>query len=124
MPASSACSRSAIRDEDGVGFKVERGVVRPVWEPDAGTHAALRDRRGIAASWASTLPHGSAGGGSDGNFTGAAGIPTLDGLGVRGAGYHTLDEHIEVDSLARARAADGRAADGADVVAGRYAAKE
>ena len=46
------------------------------------------------------LPHGSAGGGSDGNFTGAMGIPTLDGLGVRGADAHTLNEHIEVDSLA------------------------
>ena len=43
---------------------------------------------------------GSAGGGSDGNFTGAMGIPTLDGLGVRGADAHTLNEHIEVDSLA------------------------
>ena len=46
------------------------------------------------------LPHASAGGGSDGNFTGAMGIPTLDGLGVRGADAHTLNEHIEVDSLA------------------------
>ena len=45
------------------------------------------------------LPHGSVGGGSDGNFTGAMGIPTLDGLGVRGAGIHTLEEHIEVESL-------------------------
>jgi len=42
----------------------------------------------------------SSGGGSDGNFTGAMGIPTLDGLGVAGAGAHTLDEHIQIDSLA------------------------
>ena len=40
------------------------------------------------------------GGGSDGNFTGAMGIPTLDGLGVRGADAHTLNEHIEIESLA------------------------
>ena len=60
--------------------------------------------RGVAASLGFDLPHGSTGGGSDGNFTGAAGIPTLDGLGLRGAGYHTLGEYIEVDSLAeRAR---------------------
>ena len=45
------------------------------------------------------LPHESAGGGSDGNFTGAMGIPTLDGLGVIGAGIHTLNEHIRVQSL-------------------------
>ena len=41
------------------------------------------------------------GGGSDAHFTGAAGIPSLDGLGLLGAGYHTLEEHIEVDSLVR-----------------------
>ena len=41
----------------------------------------------------------SAGGGSDGNFTGYLGIPTLDGLGIRGKGLHTLNEHIEISSL-------------------------
>jgi glutamate carboxypeptidase len=45
------------------------------------------------------LPHRSAGGGSDGNFTGAMGIPTLDGLGVLGENLHTLEEHIFVGSL-------------------------
>ncbi len=45
------------------------------------------------------LTHGSAGGGSDGNFTGAMGIPTLDSIGARGRGLHTLDEHIFIDSL-------------------------
>ena len=43
--------------------------------------------------------HENSGGGSDGNFTGAIGVPTLDGLGV-GDKFHTLDEHIEIDSLA------------------------
>jgi glutamate carboxypeptidase len=83
-----------------VTFKVTRGVTRPVWEPDAGTLALYDKARGVAASMGLDLPHGSAGGGSDGNFTGAMGIPTLDGLGVRGADAHTLNEHIEVDSLA------------------------
>jgi glutamate carboxypeptidase len=83
-----------------VTFKVTRGVTRPVWEPDAGTLALYDKARGVAASMGLDLPHGSAGGGSDANFTGALGIPTLDGLGVRGADAHTLDEHIEVDSLA------------------------
>jgi glutamate carboxypeptidase len=83
-----------------VTFKVTRGVTRPVWEPDAGTLALYDKARGIAASMGLDLPHGSAGGGSDGNFTGAMGIPTLDGLGVRGADAHTLNEHIEIDSLA------------------------
>ena len=50
------------------------------------------------------LTHGQFGGGSDGNFTGALGIPTLDGLGVVGAGLHTKSEHILVpDLVPRAR---------------------
>ena len=62
---------------------------------------ALYDKaRGVAYAMGLELSHGSAGGGSDGNFTGAMGIPTLHGLGVRGADAHTLNEHIEVDSLA------------------------
>lgn len=83
-----------------VSFKVTRGVTRPVWEPDAGTMALYEKARGIATELGFDLPHASAGGGSDGNFTGAMGIPTLDGLGVRGADAHTLNEHIEVESLA------------------------
>ena len=83
-----------------VNFKVTRGVTRPVWEPDAGTMALYEKAKGIAKGLGQELPHGSAGGGSDGNFTGAMGIPTLDGLGVRGADAHTLNEHIIVDSLA------------------------
>jgi glutamate carboxypeptidase len=86
--------------EDGVTFNVTRGVTRPVWEPDAGTMALYEKARTVAKGLGIELTHGSAGGGSDGNFTGAMGIPTLDGLGVRGADAHTLNEHIEVDSLA------------------------
>ena len=39
------------------------------------------------------------GGGSDGNYSGAMGVPTLDGMGVDGAGAHTLDEYILISSL-------------------------
>ncbi len=57
---------------------------------------------------------GGAGGGFEANFTGAMGIATLDGLGMRGADAHTLNEHIEIDSLVeRARlmaVLDGRGA--------------
>ncbi len=84
---------------DGVTFTVTRGVTRPVWEPDAGTLALFERAKGLAKMLDIDLTHGSAGGGSDGNFTGAMGIPTLDGLGVRGADAHTLNEHIEIDSL-------------------------
>lgn len=84
---------------DGTRFTVTRGVTRPVWEPDAGTMHLYEVALGVASDIGIDLPHQSAGGGSDANFTGAAGIPSLDGLGLLGTGYHTLDEHIEVESL-------------------------
>jgi glutamate carboxypeptidase len=55
--------------------------------------------RAIAARLGHDLQEGGTGGGSDGNFTAALGIPTLDGLGAGGAGPHALYEHIEVDGL-------------------------
>jgi glutamate carboxypeptidase len=83
-----------------VQFRVTRGVTRPVWEPDNGVMALYRTARGIAQGLGYDISSQSSGGGSDGNFTGALGIATLDGLGVQGAGAHTLDEHIVIESLA------------------------
>lgn len=82
-----------------VAFTVTRTVIRPVWEPDGRTLALHARAAALARDIGIPLPHRSAGGGSDGNFTGAMGIPTLDGLGVLGAGGHTLQEHLLVDSL-------------------------
>ncbi|MDF2601649.1 MAG: carboxypeptidase [Methylobacterium brachiatum] len=86
-------------EQDGVGFAVTRGVTRPVWEPDAGCMALYEQARTLSEALGQPLPHRSAGGGSDGNFTGANGIPTLDGLGPLGQGYHTLDEHVLIETL-------------------------
>ena len=83
-----------------VQFKVTRGVTRPVWEADGKVMALYERARGIARGLGYDINAQSSGGGSDGNFTGAMGIATLDGLGVQGAGAHTLDEHIVIDSLA------------------------
>jgi glutamate carboxypeptidase len=83
-----------------VQFKVTRGVTRPVWEPDGKVMALYDTARGIAQGLGYDISSQSSGGGSDGNFTGAMGVATLDGLGVQGAGAHTLDEHIVVESLA------------------------
>jgi len=82
-----------------VQFKVARGVTRPVWEANDKTMALYDVARGVARGLGFDIPPQSSGGGSDGNFTGAMGIATLDGLGVQGANAHTLDEHIVVDSL-------------------------
>jgi glutamate carboxypeptidase len=83
-----------------VRFRVTRGVTRPVWEPNGKVMALYDTARGIARGLGYDISSQSSGGGSDGNFTGAMGIATLDGLGVQGAGAHTLDEHIVVESLA------------------------
>jgi glutamate carboxypeptidase len=83
-----------------VQFNVTRGVTRPVWEANDKTMALYDVARGVARGLGFDIPPQSSGGGSDGNFTGAMGIATLDGLGVQGANAHTLDEHIVVDSLA------------------------
>ncbi len=96
-------------DHDGIDFKVNRGVTRPVWEPDQpGTTALYELARKLANHVGFDISHGSRGGGSDGNFTGALGMATLDGLGVQGNGLHTLTEHIDVTSLVpRARLMGG-----------------
>ena len=85
---------------NGVEFQVTRGVTRPVWEPDQpGTMQIFNMAKDIAKDLGLELTGASQGGGSDGNFTGNMGIPTLDSLGVRGEGLHTLNEFIYVDSL-------------------------
>ena len=57
--------------------------------------AAIGERHGV------TIYEGGTGGGSDGNFTAAMGVPTLDGLGAHGDGAHALHEHVIIDSLPR-----------------------
>lgn len=100
VEAMLALSTPADASEKGVGFEVVRGVTRPVWEPDDGTMRLVEMAKGFAKNVGSDFYHESSGGGSDGNFTGAMGIPTLDGLGVEGDLMHTLQEHITVETLA------------------------
>jgi glutamate carboxypeptidase len=57
--------------------------------------------RTIAATMDVDLQEGSTGGGSDGNFTAALGIPTLDGLGAEGEGAHAAHEHVLTESFPR-----------------------
>ncbi len=62
--------------------------------------AALYERaRLVAAEMGYELGEAAVGGGSDGNFTGALGIPTLDGLGAVGEGAHAANESVAVDWL-------------------------
>jgi len=82
-----------------VRIEVVRGPVRPLWTAHAGTMGLYERARRIAGDIGFELPHAQHGGGSDGNFTGAMGIATLDGIGVMGGGAHTHEEHILVSSL-------------------------
>jgi glutamate carboxypeptidase len=86
-------------EHDGVATVIEPGPVRPLWEAHRPTLALFDRARAIAGRLGFELKHGAFGGGSDGNFTGALGIATLDGLGVDGAGAHTFEEHLLVSSL-------------------------
>jgi glutamate carboxypeptidase len=93
-----------VSPSDGVTLEVERGPERPLFEPSEGTMRLFAHAAATAGEIGITLEHGTFGGGSDGNFTGALGIPTLDGLGAVGAGVHTLEEHVLISELApRAR---------------------
>ncbi|MCZ2095741.1 MAG: M20 family metallopeptidase [Anaerolineae bacterium] len=57
--------------------------------------------RAIAATIGLELHAGGSGGASDGNFTAALGVPTLDGLGAAGSGLHAADEQVMIRSLPR-----------------------
>ncbi|MEO6811239.1 MAG: M20 family metallopeptidase [Isosphaeraceae bacterium] len=83
----------------GAKLTVNGGFNRPPMERTPAV-AGLFDRaKGIGRTLGLDLTEGSTGGASDGNFTAALGLPTLDGLGVPGAGAHAVDEHILVASL-------------------------
>jgi glutamate carboxypeptidase len=85
---------------EGAAISISRGLNRPLWLPENGSSHLFEHSRQIAAGLGIDLRSSVSGGGSDGNFTGAAGIPTLDGLGACGALLHTPEEHILVSSLA------------------------
>jgi glutamate carboxypeptidase len=85
----------------GTEIDVQGGVRRlPLERSEAS--AELCERYAMAAK-ASNLGYGEAdliGGGSDASTVSNLGVPAIDGLGPRGSGFHTHDEHIEVSSLA------------------------
>jgi glutamate carboxypeptidase len=85
--------------DQGVTVVVEGGFDRPPLEPSAASTALYETARRLAADLGFDLGAARVGGGSDGNFTAAAGIPTLDGLGPRGDGAHARDEHVLVGDL-------------------------
>ncbi|WP_263366836.1 M20 family metallopeptidase [Edaphobacter bradus] len=81
-------------------LEVTGGVNRPPMERKAGTVALFGQARGLAGELGFALDEASTGGGSDGNFTAALGVPTLDGMGAVGEGAHAVHENVVVEHLA------------------------
>jgi glutamate carboxypeptidase len=80
---------------------VTGGMNRPPFERTEGVAQLFERARRLADEIGLPLDEvPRTGGGSDGNFTAALGIPTLDGLGIDGDGAHTLQEHALVSSIA------------------------
>ena len=84
----------------GTTVHVRGGLNRPPMEESAGAHRLYALAKRIAAEEGFALPAGGTGGGSDGNFTAALGVPTLDGLGAVGDGGHADHEHVRVSTIA------------------------
>jgi glutamate carboxypeptidase len=96
----AAAALRAYRPADpGVVVTVEGAFDRPPLEPTTASDALFDLARRLAGDLGFELGAARVGGASDGNFTAAAGIPTLDGLGPRGGGAHARDEHVLVADL-------------------------
>ena len=91
--------RQRIVTVPGTRLEVAGAFNRPPLERSDAVIKLYGRAREIAFRLGHDLGEGHTGGGSDGNFTAALGIPTLDGLGAVGAGAHALHEHIEVADL-------------------------
>ncbi len=70
------------------------GLNRPPMERSQATVALFKQAKKLAAGLGVELEEASTGGGSDGNFTAAIGVPTLDGMGAVGEGAHAVHEHL------------------------------
>lgn len=77
------------------------GMNRPPMERSRGTVALFQQAKGFARAMGIALEEASTGGGSDGNFTAALGIPTLDGMGAVGEGAHATHESIVLSELTK-----------------------
>lgn len=73
---------------------------RPPMERTREIAALFAKARALAAELGVDLEESATGGGSDGNFTAAVGVPTLDGLGTVGEGAHAVNESILIDRIA------------------------
>ena len=86
-------------DVPGAGVEVSGGLERPPMQESASTTLFAVARSAAAAAGLPAVSGVAVGGGSDGNFTAACGVPTLDGLGAVGGGAHADHEFVVVDTM-------------------------
>jgi glutamate carboxypeptidase len=91
--------RSLTPELPGARLEIHGSINRPPMERTAYTEQLFEMARRLGAQIGMDLKEGSTGGASDGNFTAALGIPTLDGLGAVGGGAHAVDEWVDIESL-------------------------
>lgn len=83
----------------GATLSVEGGLNRPPMEPTPASTKLFEMAQRIGAEVGLQLGPGRVGGGSDGNFTAALGVPTLDGLGLFGEAAHQLTENVYIPQI-------------------------
>lgn len=76
------------------------GINRPPMERTRGTVKLYQQARALAEELGIDLAEAATGGASDGNFTSALGVPTLDGMGAVGEGAHARHESVVLEHLA------------------------
>lgn len=81
-------------------MRVTGGINRPPMERTRGTVALFEKARELAGELGFALAEAATGGASDGNFTSALGVATLDGMGAVGEGAHARHESVVVEELA------------------------
>ncbi len=86
---------------EGARLRLEGGLNRPPMEPSPESLALFEKARAIGETLGLSLRPGRVGGGSDGNFTAALGVPTLDGLGLHGGDAHQGTEYVLVPEIPR-----------------------
>ncbi len=84
----------------GTTVEVSGGIERPPLERSLSVVWLYGLAQAVGRQLGTEVSEGATGGGSDGNFTAALGVPTLDGLGAIGDGAHAVGEHVVLDELA------------------------
>ena len=97
--AVDAALRALQPHRPGTRLTIEGGFERPPMERGPAVVELFSRASRVASALGRELGEGSAGGGSDGNFTAALGVATLDGLGAVGDGAHAAHEHVEISAL-------------------------